>query len=334
MIEINFTKNPQFWQSFLFHSLHAMLPPRSANSIQDTHLVKIIGHRGLRHDKQTDDNSLVAFEAAFKDSDGIETDVSISADGTPFLIHDIGRLNIRKIYSRTINMLKYCLDRASEKKLKGRRIDQIPDAEIDTLRLKKGSKIPRLSELFNLAAKYPGKHIDLELKGSDTLQPVLKEIDRAVKKGQITRDQITLTSFDHHAIAEAAQHAPDIRRGVIFSGKGKSNTPIYPWSKNGKKRYYISFNDKAISGKTMKSAAPDVAVMHASAINIKKIKSLKSQFPSIKIAIWESSKKPPSKNKTLKKVLSHPKIAPHIDAVITDHPAELKKLSKNLNKKP
>lgn len=298
-------------------------------------MVKIIGHRGLRHNKQTDDNSLEAFEAAFQNADGIETDVSLSADGTPFLIHDIGHLNIRKIYSRTINMLKYCLDRASEKKLKGRRIDQIPDDEIDTLRLKKGAKIPRLSELFNLAAKYPGKHIDLELKGSDTLKPVLKEIDRAVKKGQITRSQITLTSFDHHAIAEAAQLAPDIRRGVIFSGKGKkSNTPIYPWSKNNQHRCYTPFNDKAITGKTMKSAAPDVAVMHASALSIKKIKSLKSQFPSIKIAIWESSKKHPYKNKTLKKVLSHPKIAPHIDAVITDHPTELKKLSKTLNKKP
>lgn len=285
-------------------------------------MVKIIGHRGQRHDKNTDDNSLAAFEAAFKSCDGIETDVSVSADGTPFLIHDIGRLRIPKLYDGTVNMLKYCLDRASAKKLKHRRIDQIHDAEISTLRLKKGAKIPRLSELFALAAHYPGKQIDLELKGADTLRPVLQEIDRAVKKGQITRAQITLTSFDHHAIAEAAQLAPDIRRGIIFAGKGKNNTPVYPWKKD-KSRCYTGFNSAAIKSATMKAAAPDVAVMHASALNAKKIKMLKAQFPAIRIAIWESAKKPPAKNKALKKILADPKTAPHISAVITDHPKEL-----------
>ncbi|TNE29049.1 MAG: hypothetical protein EP349_07050, partial [Alphaproteobacteria bacterium] len=289
-------------------------------------MVKIIGHRGQRHDKATDDNSLAAFETAFKNCDGIETDVSVSAEDTPFLIHDIGRLKIPKLYDRTVNMLKYCLDRASSKKLKGRRIDQINDDEIDTLRLKKGAKVPRLSELFALAAKYPGKEIDIELKGADALRPVLKEIDKAVKKGQIKRSQITLTSFDIHAIAEAAQLAPDLRRGIIFSGKGKANTPIHPWSQNGKNRFYTGFNSAAVKSGIMKTAAPDVAVMHASNLNAKKIKMLKTHFPNIKIAIWESAKKPPAKNKALKKLLSDPKTAPHISAVITDHPKELAKM--------
>jgi len=297
-------------------------------------LVKIIGHRGLRHDAKTDDNSLAAFEYAFQESDGIETDVSVSADGTSFLIHDIGRLKIPKLYDRTVNMLKYCLDRASAKKLKGRRIDQISDADIETLRLKKGAKIPRLSDLFALAAKYPGKEIDLELKGADALRPVLAEIDKAVKKGQIKREQITLTSFDHHAIAEAAQLAPDIRRGVIFSGKGKSNTEIYPWSKQNKNRFYTGFSEAAIKSSSMKAAAPDIAVMHASAVTAKKIKTLKKHFPAIKIAIWESAKKPPAKNKALKKVLSNPKTAPHISAIITDHPRELTKIIAQSHTKP
>lgn len=296
-------------------------------------MVKIIGHRGQRHDKTTDDNSLAAFETAFKNCDGIETDVSVSADGTPFLIHDIGRLKIPKLYDRTVNMLKYCLDRASAKTLKGRRIDQINDAAISTLRLKKGAKIPRLSELFALAAKYPGKEIDIELKGADALRPVLKEIDKAVKKGQIQRSQITLTSFDIHAIAEAAQLAPDIRRGVIFSGKGKGSTEIYPWKKE-KTRCYTSFNNTAVKSPAMQAAAPDVAVMHASAISAKKIKMLKKQFPAIKIAIWESAKKPPARNKALKKVLSDPKTAPHISAVITDHPKELAKITAQNRRKP
>lgn len=290
--------------------------------MQEAVLVKIIGHRGQRHDGKTDDNSLAAFKTAFRNCDGIETDVSVSADGTPFLIHDIGRLRIPKLYDGTVNMLKYCLDRASAKKLKRRRIDQLSDAEIDTLRLKKGAKIPRLSELFALAAQYPGKQINLELKGADTLRPVLQEIDRAVKKGLITRAQITLTSFDHHAIAEAAQLAPDIRRGVIFAGKGKNSTQIYPWTKD-KSRCYTGFTHAAVTGATLKAAAPDVAVMHASAVSAKKIKTLKKQFPAIKIAIWDSAKKPPAQNKTLKKILTNPETAPHITAVITDHPKEL-----------
>lgn len=84
----------------------------------------------------------------------------------------------------------------------------------------------------------------------------------------------------------------------------------------------------------MKAAAPDFAVLHASALNAKKIKMLKAQFPSIKIAIWDSSKKPPAKNKALKKILTAPEIAPHINAVITDHPKELAKIMAQNRKKP
>ncbi|TVQ84663.1 MAG: hypothetical protein EA357_02395 [Micavibrio sp.] len=294
-------------------------------------MVKIIGHRGLRHDKKTDENTLAAFRAAFQNADGIETDISLSKDGTPFLVHDLGHLNLPRLrISRTINMLRYCLDRASAKKTKGKRLGDLSDKEIAALRLKKGGKMPRLSNLFALAAKYPGKTIDLELKGAGAVKPVLDEIDRAVKKGQITRAQIVLTSFDHTAIAEAAKLAPDIKRGIIFAGRRSANTPIYPWT-GDKTRRYVPFSESAVKSKEMKAAAPDFAVMHTSMLGTKNIAALKSEFPQMRIAVWDSSKKPPEKNKTLKKALADPQIAPHIAAVITDYP---QKAAAMLRKKP
>lgn len=291
-------------------------------------MTKVLGHRGLRQSKGTDENSLAAVETAFKEADGAEIDVSVSAEDTPFVVHDIGR----GIFSRTVYILKEQLNKTSAKSVGKKRLDQMKDKEIEKLRLKKGAKLPKLALIFELAAKYPGKTINIELKGEGSVGPVLKAIHRAVAAGYIQQEQIILSSFDHAAILEAKRKGSSLKCGLILAASARGNALIYPWS-GDKTRRYNAFNKKTLASNLTRNIRPDYFVMTAGSVNAKKIKEIKAHYPDAKLMVWTSREKPPSRNGLVSRFLHDPEIRPHLDTVITDHPKQMKTLISAMEKR-
>ncbi|MBI3440694.1 MAG: glycerophosphodiester phosphodiesterase [Proteobacteria bacterium] len=282
-------------------------------------MVQIFGHRGQRRRRGVDENSLPAFAAALNDADGVETDASASADKTVHLVHDITPRYIPHVFWRSVYELRARLNKAAAHLAGTRRIDQLSDNDIDQLRLKKGGKLPKLSELFALAAKHPGKTIDIELKGDNSVQYVLDEINRAESAGHIKKEQIILTSFNHAAIEEARRREPAIKCGLIFSDV---DAEIYPWSGDKTKRY-VALTEETLNSQRVKSIKPEFFVMSARHVTEKNIARIHRLFPQAKIMFWTSLEKHPKKNHRLLKMLANPNIAPHIEAIITDFPGQM-----------
>jgi glycerophosphoryl diester phosphodiesterase len=294
-------------------------------------MIKVLGHRGVRQRKTIDENSVPAFEKALEKADGVETDATLSSDKTPFLCHELLNINIPHIYSRSIPALKRHLNRASAKTAAGRRLDQMMAAEIDALTLKKGATLPRLSALFNQAARHPGKLLNIELKGHGTVGPVIDEIHKAVAEGKVNKDQIILTSFNHDVIAEARRLDPEIKNGFIFSRADLRDTRIYPWlpDKSGR---YAALNENTLTGKAAQQAKPDYFVMEEGRLAARGIAQIRKHFPNAKIAIWTT--KNPERNRRLEKNLKNPAIGPHIDTIITDFPEEMVKVLEKKGLRP
>lgn len=294
-------------------------------------MVKVLGHRGVRQHKDTDENSIPAFERALNESDGIETDVVVSRDKTPFLCHETRQITIPRLYTRATSSLKRHLNRASAKLARGKRIDQMASNDVDCLKLKKGSKLPRLAELFALAQLHPGKILDIELKGYGTTAPVIAEIHKAVSEGKITKEQVILTSFDHAALAEARNIDPEIKCGMIFSRRDMQNKPIYPWEKESA-RAYAPLDEKTLTGKNAKEAKPDYFVMTARTLSVANINKIRKHHPNAKIMIWTTKK--PERDRILQKRLSDPAIVRHLDTIITDFPAKMTGMLKKRGLRP
>lgn len=294
-------------------------------------MTKVLGHRGLRQDKDIDENSLAAIAIALQTADGTEIDVSVSADGTPYVIHDLGRRKLARFNANSINILKDQLNRSSRRLVGDKRIDQLHDHKIGQLRLKKGARLPKLSEVFALAAKHPGKTINIELKGQNSAAPVIDEINKAVSAGHITPEQIVITSFDHAAVLDAKRRAPELKYGAIFATSAPGTARIYPWS-HDKSRRYKAFSADTVNSKILNEIKPDFIVMTAANVSREKIRLMRKFQPQAKLAVWSSLEKPPSSNGQVSRLLDDPDIRPHLDTVISDFPEKMKKKLKVLEK--
>lgn len=288
-------------------------------------MVRVLGHRGVRQRKGVDENSLRAFELALQEGDGLETDVVVSCDKTPFLCHELQLVTIPHVYSRSTSALKRHLNKASAKIAGKRRLDQMDAAEVDSLCLKNGECLPRLSALFALVAKYPGKILNIELKGYGAVEPVLAEINKAVAEGKIKKEQIILSSFDHQAVAKVRELDPAIKCGFIFSRNDLRDRRIYPWLE-GVTNSYAPLKEETLTGKTATDTQPDYFVMTGGVLSAKGIGQIRTHFPNAKIIVW--STKRPAKDKVLAKKLANPDIGPHIDTIISDFPGEMAALLK------
>lgn len=282
-------------------------------------MIKVLGHRGVRQHKGIDENSMPAFERSLEESDGIETDAVISADKSVYLCHEVGSIGIPHIYHRSRIKLRKFLNKASAKIVGKKRLEQLEDKTIDTLCLKHGASMPTLAQLFALAAKHPGKTFNIELKGNGSVEPVLKEIAKAIKSGKIKTEQIVITSFDHHAIAQARVIAPQFKYGLICS-QGDRRSRIYPWTDNKESRY-AGFSDKTFKGKQAQIAQPDFFVVTARNFSLKGLRRMKKEFPKAKIMIWSSRR--PGHDRLLEKRLKNKEMAAEIDTIISDFPGKM-----------
>jgi glycerophosphoryl diester phosphodiesterase len=137
-------------------------------------------HRGW-HVGELDgcENTVAAFVAAADHGLGyVEMDVHASADGVPFVHHD-------PTLDRTTGATG--------------RIDALPAAELDTVRVHDREPLPRLADVL---AALPGVRVTVELKSDDVVAPTLAVLDAAD-----AWDRVCLGSFDDRRLAGARYRA-------------------------------------------------------------------------------------------------------------------------------
>lgn len=160
----------------------------------------ILGHRGTIITNGTcSQNSLPAFETALEAADGFETDAVASRDGEIFLYHP----------SRG-----------------GYEIDRMTASEVKALRLEKGDRIPTLREAIELAGRYSGKILNIELKGRGVAPLVLALLQESFHKKIIRPEVLILSSFDHTALLSVREALPHIPIGALFAAKGEDTAVV------------------------------------------------------------------------------------------------------------
>ena len=162
----------------------------------------VIAHRGAR--RRAPENTMAAFKAAREDGAvWIETDVKLTSDGVPILMHD-------DTLNRTTD------GRGS--------VADMPWAEMQKLDAGawfspafKGTRIPTLAELL-LFAREAGMRLNLELKPCPgrTQATVMVALIEAAKLWPESAPAPLISSFDVEALTMAAQLHPDWPRGLLL----------------------------------------------------------------------------------------------------------------------
>lgn len=171
------------------------------NSADKTGVPIIFAHRGASGTRP--ENTMAAFRRAIElGGTGIETDVQLSADGEPVLIHD-------ETLSRTASAPGWVGDTSYEE-LRGLDAGSWFHPEF------MGERIPHLNELLKLAREW-NIVVNIELKNTVRAYEGLeaKVID-AVREYGMER-QVIFSSFNHYSLALCKKSAPEIRTGILYA---------------------------------------------------------------------------------------------------------------------
>ncbi len=149
------------------------------------------GHRGAAG--HAPENTLASVEKAIElGVDWIEVDV-YNIEGELVVFHD-DRLE------RTTNGTGYVMEQSR--------------TYLRTLDAGNGEKIPLLPEIFDLVDHRVG--INIELKGTNTAQPVVQLIERYVANHNWCYQDFLVSSFNHHELQAVKQLQPEIRTGALI----------------------------------------------------------------------------------------------------------------------
>ena len=210
--------------------------------------IRIYGHRGARG--EIAENSIEGFKHTFAlGIKAVEFDVVISKDKIPVLYHYFHLISDivkdesgnwlknseLKVFDKSYEELsKYNIGSFDPESIHGKRFKEQKSL--------KNAKIPKLSELLELASKRENKDVflNLEVKStpfkmgltpipSDTVSLILKDIDTYKLE-----DRIIISSFDWRILYELKKQNPRILRGFITLQQDLSTTKknIYensPW---------------------------------------------------------------------------------------------------------
>lgn len=177
-----------------------VLPPAGAPLRAEDATGLTVAHRGDQ--VHAPENTMPAFEAAFASgAELIETDVRLSSDGVPVLIHDAS-------VDRTTNGS----GRVAGKTLTElRRLDAGAWFDRDFI----GTPIPMLTELLDLLLEHedPRARVMLELKGTWRMEDVRGLTDEVRDRDLV--DRVIVGSFSPVTLSHLMNAAPRIARVVI-----------------------------------------------------------------------------------------------------------------------
>lgn len=288
----------------------------------------IWGHRGHRHHRVPDkyyqpayENSLQAYREALTVCMGLECDVIQSRQGTIFLAHDT-------LFDGMVHYeLKVHLDEASKEILGNRFIYQLNDDEISKLRLKDGQPIPQLRQLFEMMPQFPGRVLNLELKGPHTVDITVRAVEKAIQNSLMTPEQIVFSSFNFPALRHLRnQVGTRFKIGVLFSPETARMSQMYPnWPNAEQDAFYMPFSEENIGRSDIRDIQPDFFILEQSVLTITNLDLIERSFPDAQIILWPSNDRDPDGNAEYLTLIE--KFAPtgKIHAAIMGYPEELSK---------
>jgi len=153
--------------------------------------MQIIAHRGASGEYP--ENTMLAIEQAIvQGADAVELDV-FAVQGELIVIHDhhLQRTTNGKgsIYQHTLEQL----------------------AQLDA---GKGQRIPNLWQVLQRLQQAP-QWLNIELKGADTISPLMRLLDKAADKFNFDSKRILISSFNHHLLSEIKQLRPELKLGAL-----------------------------------------------------------------------------------------------------------------------
>jgi glycerophosphoryl diester phosphodiesterase len=285
-------------------------------------LVKILGHRGSCHNPRHAGNTRGAFEDALAHVDGIEADISVSRDGTAYVVHDMSVKFMPRLFTRSYYNLGSALSLRSRFIARGRRLDQMTDDEIGRLTLRGGGRIMRLTELFSLAARHPRKIFNLELKNADAAQAVFAEFGHAASLHRVRKEQVIVSSFDADTLIRMRALDPEMKRALVLLPPGCKPAPIYPWLED-RRGLYRAFGAAAFESNAVQAAAPHYLVVTAATASPIAAWLVSHDMPRAKFLIWTPKENLPFRDRILHHHLQHPEVAARTHAVITSYPTAM-----------
>jgi len=240
---------------------------------------KVLGHRGaILPDAPFYQNSTAAFAEALTYGDGFETDACASSDGEIFLIHEA-----KYVHAET--GVEYCVDEhllpASQALLAGRKLEDMPAAEVRQLRLKDGSPLPALKDVLEQVGAQAGKILNIELKAHDVLAPVL----RTLRNARLPSAQLMLSSFNHPSLLQARATLPDAAIGAIFVAADTAPAPLFPWHPQAG-GHYCPLTAESLAQPLLQQVQPDYVVMPDLELNMSNIELIARYLPKARIFAW------------------------------------------------
>lgn len=288
----------------------------------------IWGHRGHRHHRAPSnyfepayENSLQAYREALACCQGIECDVVQSRNGTAYLVHDT-------LFDGGVRYaLNVHLDAASQALIQDRMIYQLDDGEIAKLRLKDGQGLPRLQNVLEELSRYPGRIINLELKGPHIATVAVRTVEKAIQQGFLTPDQVIFSSFNFPALRYLRSHTGHrFRICALFSPEQEQQSPMYPnWINTEQDAFYVPFNEDNLKRADIQEIQPDFFNLAFSSLSPASLNLLERYFPQAHIILWAAGQKHPDADPSVVQALEEFSTAKKLYAVITDFPDEIQK---------
>ena len=150
----------------------------------------VIGHRGSP--RRAPENTIASFEAAAAHgADYVETDVQVTKDGEPVIMHDA------------------TVDRTTDGT---GRIDQLTARQVSALTVKGGERVPTLRQTLSAVKALPVRFL-LEIKGPQTPAAV-DHILRLVSETGMT-ERTVVQSFDENIVRQAAASPYKIKPALL-----------------------------------------------------------------------------------------------------------------------
>lgn len=153
--------------------------------------VEWISHRGESFDAP--ENTIRAFQLAMeRETDGIETDIHLTADGAVVCIHDsdTGRVGNRKLPVETTPL------------------NELQEVDVSNGMAEfKGEKIPLFRSVLRILR--PGRMFFVEVKQND--ERLLEAMRREIEEAGVPHDQIVMISFYREMVTASKRIMPSVR---------------------------------------------------------------------------------------------------------------------------
>lgn len=152
--------------------------------------MQIIAHRGASGDYP--ENTLLAIEQAIaQGADAIEIDVFAVQDEL-IVIHDH---HLARTTNGSGSIYQYSL------------------AQLQQFDAGRGERIPTLWQVMQCVQNK--LWLNIELKGGDTVAPLLKLLQSAEQQLNFNCEQLVISSFNHHLLAALKQARPELKLGAL-----------------------------------------------------------------------------------------------------------------------